>query len=98
VSLRIQYVPHLEQLQVAPQLWGEIGLRHVEPLGTSGRLLFLFDSSATCRCRCRRARNEDEVPQCNYELKNASDLQEGTQDGTRICSVKFGINYHHGQR
>lgn len=31
------------------------------------------------------------VPQCNYELRNASILQEGTQDGTRICSVKFGI-------
>jgi hypothetical protein len=35
------------------------------------------------------------VPQCNYELKNASILQESTQDGTRICSVGNWDNYHH---
>jgi hypothetical protein len=35
------------------------------------------------------------VPQCNYELKNASRMQESTQDGTPICSVGNWDNYHH---
>jgi hypothetical protein len=35
------------------------------------------------------------VPQCNYELKNASRMQESTQDGTPVCSVGNWDNYHH---
>jgi hypothetical protein len=42
VAMRVEDVTHLQELQISLKLWGEIGLRQVEPLGTSSRFLFLI--------------------------------------------------------
>jgi hypothetical protein len=43
VTLRVKNIPHLEQLQVATQLWSELSLWHVEPFGTRSGFLLLFN-------------------------------------------------------
>lgn len=44
VALRVQHIAHLEQLQVASQLGGQVGLGQVEPFGTSSSPFLLVDS------------------------------------------------------
>ena len=43
VSLRVEHVAHLEQLQVASQLRRHVGLWHVEPVGARGGSLLLCE-------------------------------------------------------
>ena len=42
VAMRVKDVTHLQELQISLELWGEVGLGQVEPLGTSSRFLFLI--------------------------------------------------------